>query len=281
MEFDEIRSKCERLRNQGQDSECRDLLLRHGYFQGLEPRVQALFLSYFPPSETLKKEMSGSLHQLSSENPVLRLKAAKYLSGRARGNWSLDNKLWLADPRTVDVLLMALSDNDDGVLRFVINALGNLSQRYSFPDLRIKEALLPIFDSAGDPIRLEIVQAIPQFARDERVCEVILAGLKCRPEKRACWTVGLAVSRYAGSLMTMKSKMRFMDALMPVISKQKNVASFEVMLSAIIMLNLPETLELLNSLCHSVPPALAESLNDAIEELKESRGSKPETGNPS
>ena len=270
MKYSAIKLKCEKLRKLGHDEECRELLLHYGYFETLDPRVQDLFTSCFLPSAILEKELSGSLKDLISKNAANRLEAAKYLSSRARGNWTLDNKNWLADPRTIDVLIAALDDTDTKVLRFVVNSLGNVSQRYNYPDLRIKNAMLPLFEDSGDDIRLEIVQAIPQFATDDRVCEVICDGLNCRPAKKAGWTVGLAVARYAGALMTLQNKERLLSVLLPACSHQKSADSLSVMLDAVVAINLPGTLEELQCLSGSLPSGtLTECVKEAIEELTE------------
>ena len=88
-----------------------------------------------------RSDLAAALRDLGSDDPTIRLRGAKALSSRARGNWTRQNKEWLTESRTIDALLAGLADTDKRVLRFVVNALGNICQRYDLHEPRVKDAL--------------------------------------------------------------------------------------------------------------------------------------------
>ncbi len=147
--------------------EARDFILRLAYGRMPDTTAQALFLNRFPPTKELLKELATNLKDLQSSSEAKRSKAAKSIEKTSRGNWTILRKYWLADPRTVEILLPLIEDDAAEVRQLIISSLGAIAKRYQFRDYRVVSQLVSQFCDATDDLKLYIVSALAPYAAKE------------------------------------------------------------------------------------------------------------------
>lgn len=202
--------------------DARDLLLELGYGPASDEDARNMFFAYFPVTAEFEKEAKESLTNLGSRDSRKRQVASQYIDRKARGNWTIANKHWLADPRTIERILPATNDSDSKVRELAISALGHISRRYGYKDQRILTSLLTRFADANERERLEIIAAIPQFGGKE-VVETVYRGFECRQTKRKASAMGFAIGAHADTLLTSTAmRERFLAGIINELKSCKN-----------------------------------------------------------
>lgn len=270
MKYSEVEKESRRLFDAGDAAGGRELLLRHGYVEELNPRVQELFLERVPPPDPPKAALTGFLRDVQTAGKR-QLKAAQALSRAARGDWTEKAGTWLTDPRTVDALLQGYAVADPKSAVEIVGALGAASERYEVNDLRILNALADSFDGAPDSVKLAIAQAVAHFGT-KRSWEIVEQALDCKPPKSAHWTVGLAVARFGEDLPT-KARPRFVTRLLDACATQRNADALEAMIEALGEIGDGDTIEPLKELRKSVASdVLRDTIDEAIDLCAERAG---------
>lgn len=148
--------------------EARDLLLKHGYEEELNPKVQALYQQLIPDSPEFLAEKKTSLKRIRSRQLAQRLQAAKHIDHESRMEVNRTRALWLRHPETVETLIAARQEETDArVACYIIRALGWIYTRY-FKDLRVPLELFALYDSPERSIRDGAVAATSFFKHREK-----------------------------------------------------------------------------------------------------------------
>lgn len=186
--------------------------------------------------------LEGHLESLQHRDPKRRLGAARAISRLARGDWRKPRGDALTAPGTLSLLLDATQDTDPRVQEYVINAIGNISQRYKFRKREIRDRLLKMFDSSCDDVKIEIAAAIPQFGT-ANVFNTVMLALDCKPKRRSRHSVALAIGRYESKIPSARMKSAIADRLMHVVTDEKDIDTADTMMLVIVALMPPNLQE--------------------------------------
>ncbi|WP_452229869.1 MULTISPECIES: hypothetical protein [unclassified Lacinutrix] len=162
----------------------RDLLLHNGFINNSNKQLQEAYIELFPTNFKLKKELEGSLKDILSNDVETRISTSKDLEKASRRETSMLDKLWLKEPRTIDILCLALNDENVKVLENIILCLGNIASRYKYNDLAIFDKIISKFDKANDRLKIRIAQSCGEFDTNKK-WEYIYKALECKPKKDA------------------------------------------------------------------------------------------------
>lgn len=188
------------------------------------------------------EQLEIHLESLQNGDPDIRLSAARALSRLARGNWTKFRGDALTDPATLSQLLDSTQDVDWRVQVDVINAVGNVSQRYKCMKPEIRDCLMQMFESSCDAVKIQIAAAIPQYHTAD-VLNTILLALDCRPKRKARHAVALGVARYAKDMRSTKMKLVIAERLMAEVIDEADNDTVDTMMLAIATLGPPNLLE--------------------------------------
>jgi hypothetical protein len=161
----------------------RDILLDNGFINNKDSVLQKKFFDLFPPSKELENELAGSLKQLFDKDEAVRKKASIYIEKQPRKSMNGYLKLWLKDPRTIDILCKAIDDKNLDVQENVILALGTIADRYDYVDLEVYKKIIRKYDTANDKLKVSIAQSVGKYPTNEK-WNVILNAFDIKPTKR-------------------------------------------------------------------------------------------------
>ncbi len=268
-----IIDKFNQLSASGKLEDGKELLLREGYIEAINTEIQDAYLEFIPPTLELEKELATSLKQLFDKDISIRRKASVYINKQSRGNWTTKQRGWLRDPRTVGLLIEALKDEDEKVVINACIALGMISKRYDYNDLRIYNAIVKLFSHKSDEVKIKAAQSIPQFNFEEG-WKKILKSLNYKPLKLARWTVGLAVAGY-GSQMSSQMKSIFIEPLILAYEDEKSLDAKGVLIKGIGKIGSANVLDKLENLLQNESDInLKEYIILAINKIKQ-QSTKP------
>lgn len=146
----------------------KDILINKGFLEKEDTEIQKLFYEIFPPSEELKQEMETSLKDLFSDEEKTRLIASKYLEKQPRLTINPNIQSWLKDPRSIDILLRALNDNNLEVQKNILDMLGTISHRYNYSAFNVYNVILKKYNSSNIDLKFYIARSICQFPYQEK-----------------------------------------------------------------------------------------------------------------
>jgi len=129
------------LAARGHDEKARESLLMPGFIAAESPAIQAAYIATFLLPTELKKNLP-QVKGLLNEDAKVRAKAAAWLCKETRGDYSLNRKAWLRDPRLSEILIAAFArETESKIRRDLALSLSALIVRY-FPDRRAFPALV-------------------------------------------------------------------------------------------------------------------------------------------
>jgi hypothetical protein len=164
-----IIKEAELLIENGQEREAKIFLLKEGFEKKLDERIQRAYYKIISESKQLIKEKDSSLKDLFSKDDIIRIKAAKYIFNKARKEFSWEIGEWLGDPRTIDILFLALEDPNEKVVAEITGALWMISNkgRY-FTDLRIYPKLIELLNYSSIDVVFYAALGLCNFSIDSK-----------------------------------------------------------------------------------------------------------------
>jgi len=244
--------------------EARDILLNSGFIDNKNVELQNAFYDIFPPSKEFLKEVNSSFKNLFSDDVSIRRKTSSYLEKQPRKSMNGYLQLWLKDPRTIDLLLKALDDNDAKVLENIILCLGNIADRYNYNDLNIYHKLVDLYDKVSDNLKITIAQSIGSFHIKDK-WDIILKTLNMTSTGKTYEILGTVVFSH-GEDMPIDMKVKFCSLFMNALLKENKIS--DVTYSILRALEVIGNETTINDLKKIKKPALQKGINELINVLK-------------
>ncbi len=160
-------SEAERLIERGETSKARDLLLKRGFVEQVEPEIAGEFARLIPFPRASVAVLEGPLTDLKSADAGRRREAARWLHRESLREISNTKAEWLADPRTTALLIDSLSDPDPGVVKEASGALAFVLRRY-FPDLRAFSPMRALLANSDAQVRFHATVGVGSLRNPER-----------------------------------------------------------------------------------------------------------------
>lgn len=245
----------------------KNILLNHGFINIYNEQIKTAFFELFPPSKELQYEMVHSLKQLFDNDLVIRRKASSYLERKPRKSINGILELWLKDPRTIDILCKALSDEDVKVQDNIIMCLGNIADRYHYNDTEIYNKIVSKFEGASNKMKVTIAQSICSFPPDEK-WDIVNQSFDIEPTHSTRAILGRCIFAY-GYSMPVETRKNFFPILFDALNKEKSLDTKYSLLRALEVIGNEEVIKVLNIIKHdqnNVP--LIDDFNNVIQEIQ-------------
>ncbi|CAM2068932.1 HEAT repeat domain-containing protein [Sulfidibacter corallicola] len=166
-------AEAKRLLARGDVGEAKELLLKAGFIDDLDPAVQAAYYDLIPPDPALLRRMDGVLRDLGGDRDVAtRTRAAGLIALEAAAEESLETDAWIRDPRVTDALMEALGNGPAGLVKEAAMALTHIVLRY-FADYRVRTAFLPLLHGRHAVVRRLACSVVGALAHPDN-CELLL-----------------------------------------------------------------------------------------------------------
>lgn len=222
MKNEKIIKKFEELMINGKGDDAKEYLLSEAFINHDDSILKELFYRNFPASNELQRELNQSLKNLFDDQNSERIKAAKYISSKARGVINLVDAKWLKDPRTTQLLRQALNDKDEKVVFEMIIALWNISESYEFLENSTIKAFKELCEYSGSKrVSDYLVGAIGHMEFDGK-WNYILTKISNRPNKEVKTMACHAIIHY-GKNMDSSLIGKFRIAIKDLIKNEKDV----------------------------------------------------------
>ena len=121
-----------------------ELLLENGFINNIDIKIQNAYFKLIPEPEIFTKNKE-QLDNLYSKDETLRISSAKHFSKLARDEGSVFRGMFFKYPKTFELLLPSLKDENLKVVRDIIVTLGCAYNRY-FKDPRIETELFKFYN---------------------------------------------------------------------------------------------------------------------------------------
>lgn len=187
----------------------RDLLLKYAYEDELNENVQKAFFELIPLPDSFLHEQTTSLKDLFDTNPVVRIKAAKYLCRQPLKEYSHWCKNWLKRPEVTEILFKALDDPEPKVVADVFIALCANYGRY-FKDSRIYPRVREFYHTTDKNLQVWFYYWIGEFENDE------------------CW-------QYIIPMLQQKQNQKLLHALLSNTTKQWKTTEVNIALQPVLI----------------------------------------------
>ncbi|CAI3922501.1 unnamed protein product [Commensalibacter communis] len=134
------------------------------------------------------------LIELQSEDVVTRKNAVARINRLSRGRWTVKNKEFLTDDAVLSIVIHAIEQEID--ITILLNTVGSISQRYEYYDLRILEALIPLYEHVSISIKVAACTWTIQF-NDPKTWNAICQIFGVKTTKITNRLLGLMIARHA------------------------------------------------------------------------------------
>lgn len=162
----EIVRQARELMQSGSIDEARELLLRYGYVEASNPKIQDVYAEFVRPSAALSAWLKESAAGLRSSDPIVRRRTAQKISRAACKSWHKDIAVWARDPRAIDLLLEAARDADEEVVKWTAVAIGAVVTRY-LADRRATPTMRELLHHRTSHARFWAAQALGSIGTPE------------------------------------------------------------------------------------------------------------------
>ncbi len=199
----------------------RDILLSNGFINNKNQELQQAYFELFPVNFKLEQELETSLKDIQSDDEQVREKASKYLQRKPSLETSMIAKLWLKEPRTINILCNVLEkEKNIKILENVILSLGSIARRYEYNDLSIFNSIVSKFDKANDRLKIQIAKSCSHFPTDKK-WNYVYKALDCKPKKNAILWLTVAIINQHNEIPT-EMKEKFKEKLLAEFYNPKN-----------------------------------------------------------
>jgi len=166
----------ENLIDNGEEFQARNTFYKNTYFLSISDNHDRLFYSLFSPPQEFLEEKDSSLRDIQCEDDV-KLKAARYIRKEAYKENKLSRYNWLTYPKTIQILLLSLNEQDDKrIIEEIVLALGQIVERYKFPDLRIYKEVSSLFSIESKIIKNAVTTTLSKFNTPDKWKYIIKIG---------------------------------------------------------------------------------------------------------
>lgn len=250
--------------------EARDLLLDNGFIKYKDIKIQKAYFELFGDNQALESELKKSLNDIKSSNEDIRLTAAKGLEKTVRAEVNMNLKLWLKDPRTIDILSTVIdTEKNEKILENIILCLGNLATRYEYKDLDVFKKITSKFEEASTRLKIIIAQSCIKYPTDEKW--VYIFTVLCSKSKKDIMTRLLpSIIRYSKEL---KLNTEWLDKiksnLYDTVFTNKNSQIQTKYIRTIMSLSSSSDVENLNKIINTIDlkPSILEDLKIKVTDL--------------
>lgn len=204
-------ARAQTLIKDGKVEEAKELLLDEGFVRRHDPDIESAYPKLIPPNPLLEARLKGELARVADPDPEVRYKTLAAILREVFGEWSLDLKAWLTDPRSTAALTRALRDGRPDVAEKAAGVLSMVLSRY-FADLRAFEPLADLLKSRRKLTRVYATYGIGYLAHPER-WRVLLPMFRDRATDVRRTAVRTAAFNAAGSSMSPATRSELTEEL--------------------------------------------------------------------
>jgi HEAT repeat protein len=156
-----------------------------------------------------------ALRNLSDPDPIVRLKAAKWLAKQALGETSNEVEAWIANAKAMSPIIAALDDSDPKVAEEAIIAVAEATRRY-IKDYRAYAGVLRLLKSKRALTRMWAVVAA-RWLRGKRCLDDVLPLLDDKA-KNVRQKVLVVITATAGGKLDPPLRQRLLSAVRPILN---------------------------------------------------------------
>ncbi|MCD8455097.1 hypothetical protein LNJ08_11920 [Tenacibaculum finnmarkense genomovar ulcerans] len=250
--------------------EARDLLLDNGFIRGKNEELQKAYHEIFPSNKSLEKELNGVLKEIQSKDEIIKLKASKFLEKAPREEVGMDSKLWLKEPKTIEILCNALeNESNEKVMENLILCLGNIASRYGYDDIAVFERIVSKYEKSSNSLKIIIAQSCCKYLTDRKWMYVYDV-LSFKSKKVIVQRLLPNIIRYSEELKLCDDWLsKIKSNLYETVSSNKNVQIQTKFIRAVMHLSSIDDIDSLKNIIknNTLKSPLSGNLEDKINEL--------------